>query len=59
MTAANLTLTCDVRTGTFALTTVDTNGYEHVELFTVPANAPVLNVHGMDCVLLRELLTAA
>jgi hypothetical protein len=51
-----LTLKFDAMTQTGILETTDRHGYSHVEMFSVPPDAPVFNVQGMDCALVRELI---
>lgn len=46
------------RTNVFTLTTIDEYGNEHIEMFTVPGNAPTFNVLGLDCVDFRNTWAA-
>lgn len=44
------------RTNVFTLTTTDKDGYEHIEMFTVPADAPAFDVCGIDCAQLCRMM---
>lgn len=51
------TLTYNARTDVFTLELTDRHGTD-IQMFTVPADAPVFNVCGVDLVTVRNVLRA-